>query len=156
MSARQINLITWYDCFICNDYLSTELAKLGCYHSPPCFTALEIGDVDLLRVHKNGLNHPSNTVRLCAWTICSAPLPCSGRLFWESRASTCSVQLLSHVRLFVTPWTAAHQASLSITNSQSLLKLMSIMSVMPSNPVLNLAPWSEVKSLSRVRLFATP
>ena len=44
-----------------------------------------------------------------------------------------SVQLLSHVRLFVTPWTAAHQASLSITNSQSLLKLMSIMSVMPSN-----------------------
>ena len=42
-----------------------------------------------------------------------------------------SVQLLSHVRLFVTPWTAARQASLSI--SQSLLKLMSIESVMPSN-----------------------
>ena len=39
----------------------------------------------------------------------------------------------SHVWLFVTPWTAAHQASLSITNSQSLLKLMSIESVMPSN-----------------------
>ena len=37
-----------------------------------------------------------------------------------------SVQLLSHVRLFVTPWPVAHQASLSITNSQSLLKLMSI------------------------------
>ena len=44
-----------------------------------------------------------------------------------------SVQSLSHVRLFVTPWTAAHQASLSTTNSQSLLKLMSIESVMPSN-----------------------
>ena len=44
-----------------------------------------------------------------------------------------SVQLLSCIRLFVTPWTAAHQASLSITNSQSLLKLMSIKSVMPSN-----------------------
>jgi len=43
------------------------------------------------------------------------------------------VQSLSHVWLFVTPWTAAHQASLSITNSQSLLKLMSIESVMPSN-----------------------
>ena len=41
------------------------------------------------------------------------------------------VQLLSHVQLFVTPWTAAHQASLSITNSQSLPKLMSIKSVMP-------------------------
>ena len=44
-----------------------------------------------------------------------------------------SVQLLSHVQFFVTPWTAAHQASLSITNSRSLLKLMSIKSVMPSN-----------------------
>ena len=44
-----------------------------------------------------------------------------------------SVQSLRHVRLFATPWTAAHQASLSITKSQSLLKLMSIKSVMPSN-----------------------
>ena len=44
-----------------------------------------------------------------------------------------SVQSLSHVRLFATPWIAAHQASMSITNSQSLLKLMSIESVMPSN-----------------------
>ena len=44
-----------------------------------------------------------------------------------------SVQLLSRVQLFVTPWTAAHQASLSITNSQSLLKLMCIELVMPSN-----------------------
>ena len=44
-----------------------------------------------------------------------------------------SVQSLSHVQLFATPWTAACQASLSITNSQSLLKLMSIESVMPSN-----------------------
>ena len=44
-----------------------------------------------------------------------------------------SVQTLSHVQLFVTTWTAAYQAFLSITNSQSLLKLMSIESVMPSN-----------------------
>ena len=44
-----------------------------------------------------------------------------------------SVQLLSHVWLFVTPWTAAHQVSLSITNSQGLLKLVSIDSVMPYN-----------------------
>ena len=48
-----------------------------------------------------------------------------------------AVQSLSHVRLFVTPWTAAHQASLSFTISQSLLKLMSVESVMPPNhPVL--------------------
>ena len=44
-----------------------------------------------------------------------------------------SVQLLSRVQLFVSPWPAALQASLSITNSQSLLKLMSIKLVMPSN-----------------------
>ena len=44
-----------------------------------------------------------------------------------------SVQSLSHVQLFATLWTAARQASLSITNSWSLLKLMSIVSVMPSN-----------------------
>ena len=47
-----------------------------------------------------------------------------------------SVQLLSHVQLFATPWTAAHQASLSITNSRSLLKLMLIESVMPSNHLI--------------------
>ena len=53
----------------------------------------------------------------------------------RSRVSTIlySVQSLSCVQLFVTPWTAAHQAFLSITNSQSLLKLMFIKSVMPSN-----------------------
>ena len=59
---------------------------------------------------------------------------------WCLRASQVthfsSVQWLSHVQLFVTPWTAAHQASLSITNSQSLLKLMSIKSVMPSNHLI--------------------
>ena len=47
-----------------------------------------------------------------------------------------SVQSLSRVRLFVTPWTEAHQAALSITNSQSLLKLMSIESVMPSDHLI--------------------
>ena len=47
-----------------------------------------------------------------------------------------SVQSLSHVRLFATPWTIAHQASLSITNSWSPPKLMSIESVMPSNHLI--------------------
>ena len=46
------------------------------------------------------------------------------------------VQLLSYVRLFATPWSAAHQSSLSITNSQSLLKLICIKSVMPSNHLI--------------------
>ena len=51
-----------------------------------------------------------------------------------------SVQSLSHVRLFVTPWTVARQASLSITNSWSLHKLMSIESVMPSNHLILCRP----------------
>ena len=58
----------------------------------------------------------------------------------EENLSFSSVQSLSHVRLFVTPWTAARQASLSITNSQSLLKLMSIESVMPSNHLILCGP----------------
>ena len=52
----------------------------------------------------------------------------------------CSVQSLSHVQLFVTPWTAACQASLSITNSQSLLKLMSIELVMLSSHLILCCP----------------
>ena len=47
-----------------------------------------------------------------------------------------SVELLSHVQLFVIPWTAAHQASLCITNSRSFLKLMSIESVMSPNHLI--------------------
>ena len=53
-----------------------------------------------------------------------------------------SVQSLSCVWLFVTPWTAARQASLSITNSRSLLKLMSIKLVMPSNHSSSVIPFS--------------
>ena len=55
--------------------------------------------------------------------------------FWFS-----SIQSLSHVWLFVTPWTAARQAALFITNSQTLLKLMSIQSVMPSNHLILCCP----------------
>ena len=69
-----------------------------------------------------------------------------GHTILLSCAITQSVQLLSRVRLLATPWTAARQASLSITNSRSLLKLMSIESVMlsnhlssPSPPTLNLS-----------------
>ena len=53
-----------------------------------------------------------------------------------------SVQSLSHVRLFATPWIAAHQASLSITNSWSLPKLISIESVKPSSHLSSVVPFS--------------
>ena len=58
------------------------------------------------------------------------------------RNSFNSVHSLSRVRLFATPWTAAHQGSLSITNSQSLFKLMSIESVMPPNHLILCRPFS--------------
>ena len=65
-----------------------------------------------------------------------------------------SVQSLSHVWLFVTPWTTACQASLSITNSQSLLKLMSIKSVMPSNHLILCHPLLLLPSIfSSIRVF---
>ena len=60
----------------------------------------------------------------------------SGTWIHSDWDSVSSVQLLSHVRLFATPWTAACQASLSITKSHSLLKLMSFEPVMPSNHLI--------------------
>ena len=67
----------------------------------------------------------------------------------------CSVQLLSCVRLFATPWTAAHQASLPITNSQSLPKSMSIESVMPSNHLILCRPFLLPPSIfSIIRVFS--
>ena len=53
-----------------------------------------------------------------------------------------SVQLLSHVQLFATPWISSHQASLSITNSRSSLKLLSIKPVMPSSISSSVVPFS--------------
>ena len=66
-----------------------------------------------------------------------------------------SVQSLSHVRLFATPWTAACQASLSITSSQSLPKLMSIESVMPSNHLIVCCPLLLLPSIfPSIRVFS--
>ena len=64
---------------------------------------------------------------LCALYLCSKMI---------SYTYISSVQLLSRIQLFATPWTAAHQASLSITNSWSLLNLMSIELVIPSNHLI--------------------
>ena len=66
-----------------------------------------------------------------------------------------SVQLLSHVRLFATPWTAACQASLSITNSWSLLKLVSIELVMRSNNLIICCPLLLLPSIfPNIRVFS--
>ena len=67
-----------------------------------------------------------------------------------------SVQLLSRVLLFVTPWTAARQASLSITNSQSLRKLMSMESMMPSKHLILCCPLLLLPSIfPSIRVFSS-
>ena len=73
-----------------------------------------------------------------------------------------SVQSLSHVQLFATPWTAAHQVSLFITNSWSLLKLTSIELVMPSNHLIFCCPlllppsiFPSIRVFSRSQFFAS-
>ena len=76
-----------------------------------------------------------------------------GQFSFQSQFS--SVQSLSHVQLFATPRTAAHQASVSITNSRSLLTLMSIESVMPSNHLVLCRPLLLVPSIfPSIRVFS--
>ena len=66
-----------------------------------------------------------------------------------------SLQLLSNVRLFVIPWTAACQPSLSITNSWSLLKLMSIESVVPFNHLILCCPLLPPSVFPSIRVFSS-
>ena len=72
----------------------------------------------------------------------------------ETVVSVQSVQSLSRVQLFVTPLTAAQQASLSITNSRSLLKLMSIESLMPSNHLILCHPLLPHSTFPSIRVFS--
>ena len=74
----------------------------------------------------------------------------------HKKSVTCvsSVKPLSRAQLFVTPWTAAHQASLSITNSWSLLKLMSIESGMPSNHLILCRPLLLPSIFPSIRVFS--
>ena len=86
---------------------------------------------------------------MCSWQechLCLYPL-CQWQQF--------SVQLLSRVWLFATPWIAAHQASLSITNSRSWLKLMSIESVRPSSHLILCRPLLLLPPISpSIRVFS--
>ena len=86
----------------------------------------------------------------CVWyTYSGIPSPMPGAFQFSS------VQSLSRVQLFATPWTAACQASLSITNSRSLLKLMSIESVMPSNHFILCRPLLLLPSIfPSIRVFS--
>ena len=114
---------------------------------------------------KSGRNtHELSKNRGMVWTQkgCNSPAQSLHGVFqmsWQSSTIrawlVCSVQLLGRVRLFATPWTAARQPSLSITNSQSLFKLMSIELVMPSNHLILCCPLLLLPSIfSSIRIFS--
>ena len=103
--------------------------------SPPSSSVHRILPARILERVAIPFSRGSSWPRHQTWVSCIA-----GRFFttsatWEAR-TMCSVHSLSHVCLFATPWTEAHQASLSITNAWSLLKLISIEWVMPSNHLI--------------------
>ena len=110
------------------------------------------------------LNHPSLSVLLSSrLSLVQCIKPCCPSLHWPLSSPTTpsqglqfsSVQLLSRVRLFVTPWTTARQASLSITNSWSPPNPMSIVSVMPSNHLILCCPFFLLPSIfPSIRVFS--
>ena len=85
---------------------------------------------------------------ICLYWLWNKPLDESKKIFFlkDIIAVLSSVQSLSHVQLFATPWTTARQASLSIVNSWSLLKLRSIESVISSNHLIHCHPSSYSQS----------
>ena len=96
--------------------------------------------------------HPTSSSSVIPFSSCLQSFPASGSFQWVNWFS--SVQLLSPVWLFSTPWIAAGQASLSITNSHSLLKLMSIKSIMPSNHLILCHPLLLPSIFPSIRVFS--
>ena len=105
------------------------------------------------RTRAAGLSSPGWPVRCFL-----IPLQVAPRISHSLRMGLCqfsSVQSFSHVWLFATPWTTAHQPSLSIVNSQSLPKFMSITSVMPSNYLILCHPLLLLPSIfPSIRVFS--
>ena len=95
-----------------------------------------------LRFHLNHLCAKQNCTSFLKLLKCQSPVKFS------------STQSLSHVRLFATPWAAACQASLSTTKTWSLLKLMSIESVMPSNHLILCHPLLRPSNFPSIRIFS--
>ena len=81
-------------------------------------------------------------------------IPCLGIGFFSTSATCCCCSVTQCIQLFATPWTPTCQASLSITNSQSLLKLMSIKLVMPSSHLILCRPLLLPSIFPSIRVFS--
>ena len=131
--------------------LTLSMLSLKNYRKPPEYAMVYL--------------HPIPFHMLLPWftSTCNLRLSPCGVSFWEVRVTylsrmqpqSSSVQSLSHVWLFATPWTTACQASLSITDCRSLPKPMSIESVMPSNHLILCHPLLLLPSIfPRIRVFS--
>ena len=131
-----------------SESISSAQCFVALWTSPPCSFVHEILQARTLEWIPMPFTRVSSQTR--NWILFSY---IAGRFFpiW----ATSSVQSLNHVRLFVTPWIAASQASPSITNSWSLFKLMSIELVMPSNHLILCCPLLLLPTISpRIRVFS--
>ena len=144
-----VNLPTYLDSFGCPVFICKQ-------NSLQFFLILNFTSMDSYGMHSSGTYFCHSVVwfldsanMMHLVLVHSSSLLCSIPLF-------SSVQSLSHVWLFATPWTAARQASLSITNSWSLLKLMSIELVMPSNHLILCFPLLLLPSIfPSIRVFSS-
>ena len=93
-------------------------------------------------------------IQVFYWNLPQTKNAIDQTLSWMYQDFISSVQSLSGVQLFATPGTAAHQASLSITDSRSLLKLKSIESVMPSNHLVLCRPLLPPSVFPSIRVFS--
>ena len=120
-------MITWITA-LCN---TMKLWGMPCRVTQDGWVMVESSD-KMWSIGGGSANHSCIIASRTPWTVCK------GRKIWHWKMSALgsSVQLLSRVWLFATPWIAAHQASLSITSCQSWLRLTSIESVMPSSHLI--------------------
>ena len=146
---KQLSMHTWNTVNILENKCEIQIRVFKIWCSSPNTNYLLLNFICLIFFPTGASD---NTIFLSFW-ICSQVLGFLGlHSFYVFHFS--SVQSLSRVRLFVTPWIAARQASLSITNSRSLLKLMSIKLVMPSSHLILCHPLLLPTIPSSIRLFS--
>ena len=137
-------------CFLTNIYISKEVWYSHLFKNFPQF----------LVIHTKALVQSMKQKQMYFWNSLVSPVCRSGsnsqNWTWNNNSvQFSSVQSLSHIRLFATPWTGAHQVPLSSTISQSLLKLMSIELVMISNHLILCSPLLILPLLSlSIRVFS--